>query len=213
MLGRTHASLRRNRQDALASGKGEWGAFGVVSDGCGSAPHSEVGATLTASVAGNRLRASLRRGVAPLAALRDAHAAVLRCLRGVALLCATSSDEAETVDHDHLLATLVAFAMNREQAAILVVGDGMVRVDDTIVAHAHDDAPAYVSRAARADLERAFPAARAVAIATDGFDPESFDAISRVSSTDLTRHMTIRQRAGAFTDDAAIVVARREVES
>lgn len=214
VLGRNHAALRRNRQDALASGRGEWGAFGVVSDGCGSAPDSEVGAKLTVAVAGNLLRASLRGGVAPTLALREAHEAVVSVLRRVAMLCATSVWEAEAVDHQHLLATLVAFAVTERETAVLMIGDGTVRVDDDVVARSHEDAPGYVSCGGGAALARAFPGARSVAIATDGFDLESFDAIAAIRAADLTRHMTIRQRkSGAFTDDAAIVVARREVTS
>lgn len=213
VLGRTHAALRKNRQDALASGQCERGAYGVVSDGCGSSPHSEVGAKLTAAIAASVLRAALHYGDSPMKAVRDAHAAVLHGLEKLVLMSATSNWDAEAFAHEHLLATLIAFAMTENETALVMVGDGIVRVDGEVVARAHDDAPWFVIAGGGAEVFRTFPRARSVAIATDGFDLESFDAIAAMRAPDLTRHMTIRQRkAGAFTDDAAIVVARREAE-
>lgn len=209
MLGRTHAALRRNCQDALTSGQGEWGAFGVVSDGCGSAAHSEVGATLTAAVAGNVLRASLRRGARPTEAIRAAHASVVECLQRLAISCATSIWEADAFNREHLLSTLVAFAMTAEETAIAMIGDGIVRVDDAEVARKHDDAPGYVSMGGGGEVFRTITGARVVAIATDGFDPASFAEVGAIQTPDLTRHMRVRQRDGAFADDASIVVARR----
>lgn len=179
-----------------------------MSDGCGSATHSEVGATLTAAVAGNVLRASLRRGMCATQAIRDAHEAVLGCLRRLAMMCATSVWEAAAFDHEHLLATLVAFAMTEDETAVVMIGDGIVRVDGVDLARRHDDAPGYVSMGGGADLLHAVPGARAVAIATDGFDAESFGALTALTAADVTRHMRVRQRAGAFSDDAAIVAAR-----
>ena len=58
-LGRDHAVLRRNRQDAAAAEAIGEAAFGVVSDGCGEGSASEVGALLTVALARAALALSL----------------------------------------------------------------------------------------------------------------------------------------------------------
>jgi hypothetical protein len=208
VIGRTHAALRRNRQDALASGKGEWGAFGVVSDGCGSGLGSELGALLTAATAASFIQKKLEEGDAPDVALRSAWDGVIAALRGVRAMAVRTADEASAFEHGHLLATLLAFAVTPTRAAVIVAGDGFVRVDGDALFTELADAPAYPAFGG-APILHAFDAPRSIAIATDGFDDASLQAISAIGAADLTRHMFVRQRAGAFVDDAAIVVARR----
>jgi len=48
IIGNMHRKMNYNNQDALLLAEGEEYCVGIVCDGCGSRPHSEVGAKLTA---------------------------------------------------------------------------------------------------------------------------------------------------------------------
>src|SRR5579885_3047520 len=56
VLGRDHVAPGKNNQDAVFAAVNAEGSYaGVVCDGCGSSPHSEVGAQLGARMIGPEL--------------------------------------------------------------------------------------------------------------------------------------------------------------
>ena len=65
VVGRDHAVLGRSAQDALARGASGELAWGVVCDGCGEGPRSEVGAGLAAAFLAAEIERKMRSGAPP----------------------------------------------------------------------------------------------------------------------------------------------------
>src|SRR5439155_16598404 len=65
VAGRLHHVSGRNNQDAFAWAQSPGGLVAVVCDGCGSAPHSEVGAQLGARLVAKTLALQLAQGGDP----------------------------------------------------------------------------------------------------------------------------------------------------
>jgi hypothetical protein len=224
IIGRGHAALRKNKQDAVAYGCGSWGVCGVVADGCGSGDASELGAILSARAMEVAVARAMTQGASPREALLLGTTSVRDALASVALRCSDASTRAAFVAQ-HLLATVLAFVVTRDVGAILAAGDGIARADEEWFVFDEDNAPRYIGyriierqRVEPHVIELARPSL--VAIGTDGFDRPSLDGASALVrrdaargeprlARDLVRHMRTRQREGAFEDDGAIVVAHR----
>jgi hypothetical protein len=196
----------------VARASDRW-ALGVVSDGCGSGKGSEVGAALSAAMVATSIERDLSRGVPLDAVASRALAAVVSLLGDVA---ARVGDGAFA--RDHLLATVVAFAAQGDDAIVFAAGDGVALVDGEVALFERDnrpDYPAYELAGRSVTLEiRRVRGARTLAVATDGFDRASIDAITGAPRRgDLGRALVKLQREGAFEDDAAIAIARRCEES
>ena len=224
IVGRAHAALGKNRQDAVAYARGSWGACGVVADGCGSGEASELGAILSANAMLVAVARSMAEGASPRDALLLGTIAVRDALATVALGCSEASARITFVAK-HLLATVLAFVATRDGGAILAAGDGIARVDEHWFVFDEENAPRYIGyrviereRTEPRVVELARPSL--IAIGTDGFDRASLDEASLIArreategddrlARDLVRHMRRRQREGCFEDDGAIVVAHR----
>jgi hypothetical protein len=209
VLGRAHAVLRHNRQDAVVARASERWALGVVSDGCGSGRGSEVGAALSAAMVATSIARDLSRGL-PLEAIAPrALAAVVSLLGDVA---ARVGDGAFA--REHLLATVVAFAAQGDDAIVFAAGDGVALVDGEVELFERDNRPDYpayelAGRPVALEIRRAH-GARVLAVATDGFDRASIAATAGERHRgDLGRTLLKLQREGAFEDDGAIAIARR----
>lgn len=216
MLGRDHAVLRRNRQDAARAGAVGGAVFGVVSDGCGQAPASEVGALLTVAFASAALEAALA-AEGPLVGLGER---VLGAVLGGLSAVATCAPEArrEALVREQLLATLIGFAARGEEVCLFHAGDGALLIDDQLTLLDSDNRPAYPAYAllgaAVGVVERVARSPRRIAVATDGLDEGTLRRLAqaRRSSAGLTRALVVAQRGGALADDGALAVAWREVE-
>ena len=210
-LGRDHAVLRRNRQDAAAACATGEGAFGVVSDGCGEGVASEVGALLTVALA----RAALARGLASrleLAAI--ARLAADEVELGLAKLARSIAQQGRTAFvHEHLLATLVGFVVRGREAVLFAAGDGVWLANDFTRVLEQGNRPlypAYGLNGTRVPLliERVHGADR-VAVSTDGLEPEQLRVLSSSAPAALGRRLVLLQRDGALSDDGAIAIATR----
>ncbi len=150
--GRDHQRLGRNNQDAFALWEGRSHLCAVVADGCGSSPHSEVGARLGARL----LAQALARRLEPLDAaplpfdsatrepgdpggvgqlLAEAREELLAALRPIARALAGAGDErvfAEAV-RDHLLFTLVGALVGPDGAVLFALGDGALALDGVAI--------------------------------------------------------------------------------
>ena len=143
--GRHHALARRNSQDAMDLRVSEHAFVAVLSDGCGSARHSETGARLLATLLA---RALLRRAAArePWEHDRDIDGAleeVLDVLRQLAFMGETPSAPWLA---EHLLATVLAVVVTPARAIVFRIGDGIVGVNGRIATvEAPGNAPSYLA--------------------------------------------------------------------
>lgn len=224
VTGRDHTALRRSCQDAVLVGQSGSGAFGVVSDGCGSAPHSEVGAALTVATVGRSLASGLADQLDAERAVRRSLARLLRAFEAtVGGAVGAERDDGcgarRDFVHDHLLATAAGFYVTDEEALLFCWGDGLMLADDetwVVDRENHPDYPAYAllrsdvpggcrTTVAEHHLEiRRLRSARRVAVATDGFEPELLRQAMGRRSPALTRWMRVRAREGYFRDDASV---------
>lgn len=215
LLGRDHAVLRRNRQDAAASGQVSSGAYGVVADGCGQGAGSEVGAQITAYVAAAAIERELARSTHFAEVGKRVVASVVSALADTAVHIAVRSAR-EAFVRDRLLATLVAFVVRGEEALVFASGDGAVLVDDQLLELDADNRPAYPAYelfGKRVEVfVRFFDTPRRIAVATDGVDPTTLHRVAAFSGNRLARELLLAQRAGALADDGSIAVAHRVQE-
>ena len=136
--GREHWLARRNNQDASCVLAGPDALVAVVADGCGSAPHSEVGARLASALLARTLA---RRAAAARPACRDESAALLgdaldEVLATLEVVAGGRGTDALPWVRDHLLATALGVVVTAERALVFRVGDGVVGVNDAFATHA-----------------------------------------------------------------------------
>ncbi|MBS2023101.1 MAG: protein phosphatase 2C domain-containing protein [Deltaproteobacteria bacterium] len=148
--GRDHQLAGRPNQDAWGLAVSARHLAAVVSDGCGSAPHSELGARLAAQWTAEAIVHELEcagplepqppdaiRGPPslPVEAFERARLAVLDKLAGLhALLSSAPVQEgrdgaAREAVHDHLLFTLVGVAVGPHSLRTFSIGDGVIVTD------------------------------------------------------------------------------------
>ncbi len=212
LLGRDHALLGRNRQDHAVAVAGPGFGVAVVADGCGEGEGSEVGARVSAIVA-SRVAAGLLSAGAPLSVLAErVGGAVLTALHDVAHAAAGDDERAvESFACEHLAATLWIAAAREDRAVVFGWGYGLLLLGDRVEVVDEAGHPRYLVRSFGATSSPA-PSAHIeveagidLAVATDGWDEASLrEAPLRGTSPALLRWMRLRQRQGAFADDAAV---------
>ncbi len=215
IVGTAHLRAGRNGQDAWAVVRRGQVAVAVVADGCGSAPHSEVGAKLGAMIAA---RALLARADAPAAAATT----IVRRLRAIA---ATLGDDVERVMHDYFLFTLVAAVITPLRTTILSAGDGLFAINDEVrtLGPFPGNAPPYLGYGDTAlvtEAQRPTAEVSRVILATDGALQLPADLRDFARDELLFRNPDgVRRRLFRYTrppqpvldDDTTIVVLRRRV--
>ncbi|MBI4676233.1 MAG: protein phosphatase 2C domain-containing protein [Elusimicrobia bacterium] len=212
--GRDHVLLERPNQDAYCALEGDWGAVAVVCDGCGSQPHSGVGARLgacmAAALAARRLEAG---GSLDLERLR---ADILSRLALIAQAGCLGVQE-------HLLFTIVgaAFAgqaaVSTGRATVFACGDGVWAVDGVVrrLGPFPDNCPPYMAYGledTRVGFERLYEGpAGSVLVGTDGAaeaDLPPFWSDERyLRNPDLVRRTLRRNR---LADDATVALIIRK---
>ena len=164
VTGSWHLRAARNGQDAALAWVGEGGGAVVVCDGCSAGHSSEVGAKLGARLF---LRAIAERIGEPLAdAFASARAAVGHTLGALF--------DAQAIPA-YALFTVVAAAVNRDEAAVWALGDGAYSFGDRtrVLGPFADNQPPYLGydllgAPAAAVFERAPASCETLVIATDG---------------------------------------------
>ncbi len=148
VIGRLHQRSGRNNQDAFAWAETSAGIVAVVCDGCGSAPHSEVGAQLGARTVARALSLRLHRGEDPAGAdlWSAAQKDVLDALDTVAQALGGPRSQAIC---DYLLFTIVGAVITAETTRCFSAGDGLLAVDSalTVLGPFADNAPPYLAYA------------------------------------------------------------------
>ncbi|MCZ7677794.1 MAG: protein phosphatase 2C domain-containing protein [Sandaracinaceae bacterium] len=179
--GRDHARAGRPCQDAWHVERGRAHLVAVVADGCGSAPHSEVGARIGARLFAAAVARGLSRGRSPAdAALYEAARA--RVLRHLALLAGAMGGSRAAAVAECFLFTLVGVALGEETTAVFAVGDGVYAVDGEarLLGPFPGNAPPYLGHALlpgsagpEVALHAVLPTAsvRALLVGTDGAAP------------------------------------------
>jgi hypothetical protein len=131
VAGADHLRVGRGSQDGFCWQRGRAGMVAVVTDGCGSSPHSGVGAILGGRLIVQALASGLERGLSPadIALWQGARAEVLANLRASAI--AMGGDFAEVVA-DHFLFTIVGAVVTPELAAVFSIGDGVIAINGDV---------------------------------------------------------------------------------
>jgi len=214
VIGREHRRTDRPCQDAFTIRRTSAATVVVLADGCGSAPHSELGARLGANLLATALAARLDAG-ASVHARATWRAACDEVLEHLAGLAAQLGDDAIA---RHLLFTLLAAAVTADGAAVFAIGDGLLAIDgDLRVLTSDGDAPAYLGyellgRTVPVELI-ATPDARTLALATDGAAPLAGDLATMAAEDRLYAHPdALRRRlARASREELEIDWERAEV--
>lgn len=129
--GSEHTRLGRNNQDAFVHWVGSGVALGVVCDGCGSAPASEVGAQLCARIVGDLLRVQLQEGQDPGEEAFLEHLASGVCARLHQFLGCLGQAGGEQI-HELLLTTILGFVATPTTCRVFAAGDGIVAVNGEV---------------------------------------------------------------------------------
>lgn len=210
VTGSRHRQRGQGNQDGFAlCCRGER-AIAVVTDGCGSAPHSQVGSQLGAQL---WLRA-LSRYVAEPACVSLAKAEVLAHLE---LLASSMAMDPSEAIRSHFLFTTVAAIVRGADVEVFAIGDGVVCLDDELIEMGPfaGDQPPYLAYellgAPQAASMSWKGSARTVVIATDGAIP-SVDLVSLGHSDAIfDRRDALRRRLVALGTERTAVDWERQV--
>ena len=129
--GAEHRRSDRPNQDALTWRRSDDAVVAVVTDGCGSGTHSELGARLGAHLWATCTLDRLGRGQHPddPQLWNDVSGDVLT---GLGPLVATLGQDRGEAIGAHLLFTVVGAVITKHRVAVVAIGDGLVVVNDTV---------------------------------------------------------------------------------
>lgn len=215
VIGRAHLSRQEGGQDAAAvrcgSREGRSFSVGVVADGCGSAPWSQVGAALLVAVAAREAVALLSAGAPTAAIVEPVLGAARRALLGIAAL---AGDDLRGFVESHLLATLLVMADDGETTTVFGRGDGVVAVDTEVFVLDEGGAPSYLAydlfSAPTAPFVLTRPRALRALVATDGLPGEHAVSAFGHRGRGLPRWLNVLAERAPLPDDATLVVLERE---
>ena len=211
-IGRDHLRIGRNNQDGVFSSS----RLAVVTDGCSSQPHSEVGAQLGARYLGQWLSSQTELTAELPHRATDALTAYL-----YQAVLALGPDIEPILERYFLFTFLVAIRI-ADRGMIFGLGDGAFLVDDALVKidSGADNAPPYcayrlTNSGSRPEAKLHFlgPAGR-LAVMTDGFDRLAPSRLLELTSEEalhrnpltLQRRLNVLAETERFTDDATIAL-------
>ncbi len=139
--GREHARVGKNNQDAFVILQDQDHLVGIVSDGCGSSAHSEVGAQLGSWICAQVIYQQLQSGDLHWSGLQSA---LLQSLQDLVRLIPGPPSR---LLQDYLLFTLVGVILTAEKVVVFNIGDGVVILngDVKLSGSCEDNAPAYLA--------------------------------------------------------------------
>jgi hypothetical protein len=173
VTGARHQRAARNGQDAACTWAQGSLAVAVVCDGCSSGESSEVGARLGASLFTRALAVRLLDGQSVLA-LATWEAARAEVAGALSELVGRLAGDRDRMIHDHALFTIVAAAVNGDDAAVWALGDGAYSFGDAtrVIGPFEDNAPPYLAYDLVGEPRPAHfvvaPPCSTIAVATDG---------------------------------------------
>lgn len=144
IAGRNQIKAGRNNQDAYDIFSDADCTLAVVCDGCGSSPHSEVGAKLGAKLWLTTLRQHLHKNSGINWEIIEQE--ILKQLESIAKTIAVSQTFVEII-HNYFLFTTVGVAITPAQTTIFSLGDGVIAVNEnlTIIPDFPNNAPPYLA--------------------------------------------------------------------
>jgi len=135
VIGRRHRQTGKNNQDAMYWQADERALVGIVCDGCGSHPHSEVGAQIGARIVAAEIARMLDVATHPDA--DDAWATPeiwenirLNTLAHINRPVQALGDDRQQIICDYFLFTVVGFLITPMQTVLFSNGDGLVIIND-----------------------------------------------------------------------------------
>lgn len=240
VVGKEHRRTARNNQDSLYTFANEFCFIALVADGCGSQPHSEVGAWLWPRMLAKKLAAlsmPFAETMHPPYALDYACQAAAQSMF---LLDEALPGELDETFGQYALTTIVGLYATKFEAEFLVLGDGIVVINDEVtVIESPGNAPAYPAYGAvrpRSDVwpeiefqwRQVMPLdeVESFVLATDGAsDLMAHDALEGLPLQDrfysnpdrLRRHLTVlnggvspKPGDGLLSDDTTLILGRRQ---
>lgn len=215
VIGRSHLSSGRNAQDSfeVCEKYTQEGLLvaGVVSDGCGSAPRSELGAHLISAFVAEKLISSSVLGDL-LPKVRSTANQLQALMRFLARQFASQEDFL----FEHLLATCLGVLTNGEKCLIFYRGDGYIFIGDAALELDEGNQPNYLAYEVPGKtggdvrlgvIEVDLRKVRRVAVATDGFEPEMIELFwGKEHPNGVQRQLNSLSRKKHFSDDATIIV-------
>lgn len=140
ITGRDHVRASRNNQDALVVRQTADARIAVVADGCGSSPHSEVGAQLGAGLCAEVLVDELPNTLISDDGLSSPDAAWLvmervrtRLLAQIRTLAERMGGDFSRTIQDYFLFTLVGAVITNRFAWTFSLGDGIALVNGDVI--------------------------------------------------------------------------------
>lgn len=221
VIGGAHRRAGRNGQDGCAIARRDDTLVAVVTDGCGSARHSEVGAKLGAQIVA---QAVLARAGSPFDWSRIA-ADVIEQLTRIAEPLAADRDAITNA----FLFTIVGAVVTPREVVIFSAGDGLFAINGKthVIGPYPGNAPPYLgyallgaaSPAFDVQYEGAAAELDTLVIATDGAEPLLRDDATQFWTEDviftnpdaLRRRLFLMTRPGSaiLDDDTTMAVIRR----
>lgn len=166
----------RNNQDAFSIWRRDGVLVGCVFDGCGSGRRSEFGAVLGSRIVPRHIAEAVRQHAQAPAGeiLEAASGAILHDLETQAWLLSDEDGPAQAIE-DHLLFTVLGFALTDQRALVFGAGDGLWAINGEIRAIDQHNRPSYLGygvlgHSARLELHADLPCSsiETLLVATDG---------------------------------------------
>ncbi len=221
VAGADHVAAFRDNQDGCAVRRAHGWCVAVVTDGCGSAPRSEIGAKLGAIFLARAAVARLAR-LAPPAACAAIHADLVSSLAAAARALGGGAARARDVLADAFLFSWLCAAIGPTRAVVLGHGDGAFAIDGEVthIDPGPHNAPPYAAYAlTSADaarpvlhVDRPVDRVSSIVVATDGAAGllgrgrplGELVASGRFAKNPslLVKALRVAQRAGGARDDA-----------
>lgn len=233
--GRDHRRLHRDGQDGAAVAVSGLGLGLAVTDGCGSAPHSEVGARLGAAWLAENAPAHVASCVTGDGGALAIERGLVAYLGAVATGITADPHRRDALVHDLLLFSFVCGVVTDERVVVVGRGDGIVVHDGAlhVLEPGPENSPSYVAyelsaaEGLRKDRTRVIVDAEthdgtSLLLATDGLLPLASDTSALESLLErargaktpawLARALGQLTSSGPVRDDVAaisLVPARR----
>jgi len=144
ITGRVHKANGKNNQDAFYFRAEDDLIIGIVSDGCGSGMHSEVGAKLGSRLIAEMIRTYINLGCTSLPRVLD-EVRLNFLVQLQALVKNFGGSFSQTVV-DYFLFTLVGFVITEKETIVFSLGDGVVVINGEIkkLGPFPNNAPPYI---------------------------------------------------------------------
>jgi len=150
VIGRRHRQTGKNNQDAMYWQADERALIGIVCDGCGSHPHSEVGAKIGARIVAAEIARMLAVATHPDTDNEWASPVVwenirLNTLSQINLSVQSLGNDRQQIICDYFLFTVVGFLITPMQTILFSIGDGLIIINDEEIPLGpfSDNAPPY----------------------------------------------------------------------